>query len=202
LTGGLAMVSTATPLRADSSRPTRTRLARCGSPPERAAIACGLRGSARTAATATLPRHGRRRCCRHRGGVIGLAVAREARPEWSARRSCSKPPRTPHRDQRPQQRGHPRRHLLPARISQGAAVRGRPRATVRVQPQARRPPTGALRQAHRGHRAAQLGALEAPRGDSRHERGGAGGAGGAYRARRLEPRAFCVAALHSPSAGS
>ena len=85
------------------------------------------------------------------GGILGLAVARElgialARPRAS--RCSSASCRGRHRADRRQQRRHPRRHLLQARLAQGAALRDR-RARALLLLRAALDPARALRQADR-----------------------------------------------------
>ena len=68
------------------------------------------------------------------GGILGLAVARELtrrRPGASAT-VLERRARGGHRPDRHQQRRDPRRHLLRARLAQGAAVRGRRARDVRL----------------------------------------------------------------------
>ena len=105
-----------------------------------------------------------------------------------------------HRDQLAQQRGHPRRAVLPAGFMEGAAVRARAPAAVRLLCGAwRRAP--ALRQAGRRTDAAQEPSLRDLR-----ERAAACGVHdlqwlSAAEAQALEPALRCSAALLSPSTG-
>jgi hypothetical protein len=74
-------------------------------------------------------------------GVVGLAVAR-AWP-WRARSAgAGGRGQLRHPDQRAQQRGHPRRHLLPGGLAQGAAVRAGAGCSTPTAPSAASP-TGA-----------------------------------------------------------
>ena len=58
-------------------------------------------------------------------GVVGLAVARALALAGREVMVLEARGRHRHRHQLAQQRGHPRRHLLPARFAEGAAVRRR-----------------------------------------------------------------------------
>ena len=145
--------------------------------------------------------HGRRRCRGHRRRgrrTCGGARARAAAARDTLILEAAERFGTGH--QRAQQRGDPRRHLLSAGLAQGAPVRRRARAAVRVQPQARRRPS-ALRQADRGHRDGAAARTGGARGERARANGVELAALEAAEARRLEPELACEAALHSPLTG-
>ena len=63
-------------------------------------------------------------------GVVGLAVARALAAAGPRRVILEKNAHIGDGDQRPQQRSHPCRDLLSARIAEGVAVRGGARASL------------------------------------------------------------------------
>ena len=83
-------------------------------------------------------------------GILGLAVARELGMRWPDRRIAvlERDARGRHRPDGRQQRRDPRRHLLQARLAQGAALRDR-RARALLVLRAALDPARALRQADR-----------------------------------------------------
>ena len=154
-------------------------------------------------ATITLAAHGALRPRHRRGGHRRPGQrARAARaPPRAARGRGRRRRRGGHRADRPQLRRHPRRHLLQARVAEGAAVRRRaPRACTRTARSAASRCDAAARSSSRCTRAscARLDELE--------RRGRANGVPGLRRLRaeeitELEPHCAGIAGLHSPNTG-
>ena len=89
------------------------------------------------------------------GGILGLAVARELHapaPRAATSSVLERGAEVGTRPDRPQQRRDPRRHLLRARLAQGAAVRGGRARDVRATASEHGDRARALRQADRGAR--------------------------------------------------
>ena len=139
------------------------------------------------------------------GGILGLAVARELnrrRPGLSAVGARGGPGGGRRADRR-QQRRDPRRHLLRARVAEGAAVRGGRARDVRVLRRAR-DSLRALRQGDRGprrERAAGAGRAGAARTGERGARPAAPVGGGA-RARSSRTAAGSRRCTRRPRASS
>ena len=135
-------------------------------------------------------------------GIVGLGTALALAPRV---------PRSPgghrgraldrHAPDRPQQRRHPLRPLLRARLAEGDAVRRGPRGAVPLLRGARRPPR-ALRQGRRRHRRGASSGVSS----TLRQRGEANGLRNmrccrASELRELEPHAEGVAALHVEETG-
>ena len=104
-------------------------------------------------------------------GVVGLAVAARLAPRFPEHGRPGAPGAPRDGDLEPQQRGHPRRDVLPGRHAQGAAVRPGEAPALRAVRAAGGPPP-ADHQAHRGHGARRDGrARAAPRPRPRQRRG-------------------------------